>query len=577
VNVVPTPLVPLSGGPSVLGDLVAGRVRWDLLTPFPQQPAHDREVGDERVREMDRLLRARVEPGAVDRDNSLPSALIEAFRARGYFNLSQDVELGGLGLSPVNAFRVVETAMRWSLAAGEILAFSNGIGPGAYAPVLGPGPLREVVAERIRRSAIGGGADTEANGGFNSARTTTATLTEDGDAYLLTGEKVCIGNGPIADFLAVTATAQEADGPRTRLFFVDTDVPGFEARPQELLGWRGVPFAVLRFDGVRVPREHAVINPEGAWRGSPELGSVGTRGRLLIVSAPALAIARSCLRWSREFVAARRIDGRPLGDYGEIKRLLAASAADVFAIETVVSWCLLGDIGRSMDVRQEQVAAKNLTSITCWRLVDRTMSLLGLEGYETAESKGRRGALPFPVERALRDARALRIVGGVDFNLDNLTARALFTKVDPAAAGGIDHLEVPGLSVRNRAHLDCVAAASRQLAEDRLRLARQFPEPEGLFENEHALILVRRIANQLFAMAAVLARAASGDQGLAGHEQALADVYCGDARLRLAHWQAQLRLDSEADHAAVAAGLAGGDLDHLMGDIVPPGPSPLAG
>ena len=46
------------------------------------------------------------------------------------------------------------------------------------------------------------------------------------------------------------------------------------------------------------------------------------------------------------------------------------------------------------------------------------MSLLAAEGLETARSKAARAAQPLPVERALRDARALRIAGGVDFLLD---------------------------------------------------------------------------------------------------------------------------------------------------------------
>src|SRR4029077_13203987 len=70
------------------------------------------------------------------------------------------------------------------------------------------------------------------------------------------------------------------------------------------------------------------------------------------------------------------------------------------------------------DFRLEQSAAKNITSVACWRVVDRTVSLLAAGGLETARSTAARGAQPLPVERALRDARALRIAGGVDFLLD---------------------------------------------------------------------------------------------------------------------------------------------------------------
>src|SRR5690606_16706160 len=146
-------------------------------------------------------------------------------------------------------------------------------------------------------------------------------------------------------------------------------------------------------------------------------------GRMYLIAAPSLAIGRLCLHWSRDFVNRRYVDGRNLGGYDEIQRMVAASLAEVFAMEAVTAWSLLGEGAPRLNVKFEQNAAKNIASVTCWRVAERTMSLLAGEGFETAASKARRGAAPLPLERFYRDARNLRISGAVDFQMDNWTAR----------------------------------------------------------------------------------------------------------------------------------------------------------
>jgi hypothetical protein len=66
------------------------------------------------------------------------------------------------------------------------------------------------------------------------------------------------------------------------------------------------------------------------------------------------------------------------------------------------------------------------------------MSLLAAEGAETAHSKTRRGAPALPVERLFRDARVLRITGGVDFTVDLWAAEAMLARYGrcPEECGG---------------------------------------------------------------------------------------------------------------------------------------------
>ena len=119
--------------------------------------------------------------------------------------------------------------MSWSVPVGWCLAIQNGLGAGAYLPLLPAGPLRDLIARRVSEGAIFSDADTDPSGASNELRSTTAVLTADGSAYVINGEKICIGNGPVADFLVVSATVNDADG--------DTVVfnESFEDVPEHLL------------------------------------------------------------------------------------------------------------------------------------------------------------------------------------------------------------------------------------------------------------------------------------------------------------------------------------------------------
>ena len=552
-----------------LDELYQGRVRWDLLRPFPTQDTADRLIGDRAVAAITTLLRDRVDPTWIDETARFPDGLTDALQDGGFYRLLLDPALGGLALSPLNALRVVSTAASWSPAVAWSLAIANGFGSGSYLPIVEEGPLRDLIITKVRDGIVSGSADTETNGAANHRRHTTATPVEDGAAYLINGEKVFTGNGPLAELMDVSATVTTDGVEQIRLFFVDTGTPGFSVvSHNEFMGLKGASIGVLKFDNVRVPAERLLPASADEWRYAPEIARLATLARTLIISSPSLAIAKLCLVWSREFVNRRIMDGKPLGEYEEIQRTVAQTAADVFLIESVIEWGLLAQ--DRTDTQPDLTSAKNLTSVTCWRAVDRTMALLGGEGFETARSKAKRGTTPLPVERFLRDARGLRIAGGVDFLLDFWTAEgglAAFypsaPDVDPAEPVDDEHL-----SPRCRDHLRFLTAQAEAFGDLCRRLTGEHTQ-EDLLRHEHAVILVGQIGNALLGMAIVLARAAH----LAEHGDPsaldLADIACVDARQRLVALWPQLDGSDEPDYSGVSAAWLHDDrLDWLTGDVI---------
>lgn len=106
------------------------------------------------------------------------------------------------------------------------------------------------------------------------------TARDDGDSYVLNGEKCFITNGARADFVVVFATTDKSRGRFAhRAFVVDKGTPGFTVvRTEKMLGVRVSQLTMLSFQDCRVPkdcmlgyedgqnpRRDAFTGAQGAW------------------------------------------------------------------------------------------------------------------------------------------------------------------------------------------------------------------------------------------------------------------------------------------------------------------------
>jgi alkylation response protein AidB-like acyl-CoA dehydrogenase len=534
-------------------ELAAGRLPWPTLADFPREDPADRVAAAAAIEKIDALLTALLDPRQVEQDRQLPPGLFPALHDAGFLRSQVDPAAGGLGLSDYSTFRLLVAAMQHSTAAGFALAVHTGIGLPALLPTVPNGPVRKLILRRLADGAVSGWADTEPTG---AANTQPATMAEPqpGGGYRLTGKKVFISNGTIADELIVSAAAPPGgSGPAGAsdacLFLVDTSTDGFHVRSdQEVIGLKGLSLGALELTGLQVPAERVLAGPGLHWRDSKLLEPVSSRGRIYLLAGAALAIAHRCVEYQSEFVHRRTVDGRPLSEYPAVRQLMASSLADRFAIDTVVRWGLLGDAALTSRHR-DRVAAKNLTTRACSRIVDRTVSLLAAEGVETAASKQRRGAAPLPVEQLFRDARVLRITGGVDFAVDLWFGESLIAGAGSAHRSEAATTSDPRLTGTNSRHLAEVSSQATKLAQAIGGLARCRQDRD----QQDSEIAVGTIAGELLAMTLVLARCADAPASSAERKQRLANRYCADARERLAAlWQGLENARGDADYGALS-------------------------
>jgi glutaryl-CoA dehydrogenase len=200
--------------------------------------------------------------------------------------------------------------------------------------------------------AIGCFGLTEPDHGSDPAGMTTRAV-RDGDDWILTGNKMWITNGSLAD--VATVWARTEDGVRG--FLVPRGTPGFSAVDvHNKLSLRASTTSELVLDEVRLPAAAQLPNAAGL---SGPLGCLN-EARFGIVFG-AMGAARDCLDATLDYAKTRVQFDRPIAAF----QLTQAKLADM-AVELSKGLLLAVHLGRLKDagkVRPEQISVGKLNNV----------------------------------------------------------------------------------------------------------------------------------------------------------------------------------------------------------------------
>ena len=246
---------------------------------------------------------------------------------------------------------------------------------------------------------LGAYALSEASSGSDAASLRTrADRSETG--FRLTGSKRFITHGGEAELYLVMARTGE-EGPKgISAFAVERGVPGFEfGKLEDKMGWNASPMRELLFEGCEVPAE-SLVGEEGQ---GFVIALAALDGGRLGMAACSTGLAQGALDAAIRFARDRRQFGRPVIEFEGLQFMLADMATQIEAARRLYRDARrLRDAGGDYSVAASM--AKLFASDTAMRVTTDAVQIHGGYGYMQE----------YPVERYMREAKALQIVEGTN-------------------------------------------------------------------------------------------------------------------------------------------------------------------
>jgi glutaryl-CoA dehydrogenase len=200
-----------------------------------------------------------------------------------------------------------------------------------------------------RGEVIGCYGLTEADGGSDPAAMRTRAVRE-GDGFRLSGAKMWITNGSIADIAVVWAKIEEDGRDTIRGFLVERGTPGFSApeikRKHSL---RASVTSELVFDDVALPPSSLLPGVRGL-RGPFACLTQARYG----IAWGGVGAAMACLEEAREFAASRRSFGAPIARKQLVQAKLVSMLAEITKCQ-LLCW-RLGRLKDAQRVEHQQVS-----------------------------------------------------------------------------------------------------------------------------------------------------------------------------------------------------------------------------
>ncbi len=403
-----SPVLPAAGG----SFLLESRSPAEIFTP-EDLTEEQRQIAATAAR----FAREEVLPAVAAIEAKEPGVMAGLLRKAAELGLmSAEIpeEYGGMGLDKTSSSLIAE---HLSVLASLSTAFGAHVGI-ATLPLVWYG-TEEQKQRYLPKLAtcewIGAYALSEASSGSDAMNIRTrAALSSDGKHYLLNGEKHWITNGAIAGLYTVFA---KIDGEKFSAFLIERDTPGLSVGAEEhKLGIRGSSTCSLILQDCKVPVENLLGEPG---KGHHIAFNVLNMGRLKL-GVFCVGGARHALGQMIRYAKDRRAFGKPIAEMGLIQRKISASAACLYAAESM-NYRTLGMIDASLaqlppthTSRETQERIEEY-AVECSILKVYGSEMLTLVADELVATMGGYGYVEeYPAERTYRDARINRIFEGTN-------------------------------------------------------------------------------------------------------------------------------------------------------------------
>jgi alkylation response protein AidB-like acyl-CoA dehydrogenase len=337
----------------------------------------------------------------------------------GYHTIFLPDSYGGLATDPIETHIILE-----ELAWGSV-DFGIGLGiscfPAFFASMVPSDRLIDDIIEPFCQctdaSLIGCWGITEPDHGtdtlspftpaFSNPKISGQTLARlEGDEWVIDGQKAAwVSNGTIATHCLLYPTIDPAMGMAGGgICIVPLDLPGVKkGRPLDKLGQRALNQGEIYFDGVRVPREYMLVDPESY----EAMLDVTLSTANAAMGALFVGVARAAYEEALAYAKQRIQGGKPLFAHQMIKHKLFSMFTKIEAARALSRAAMIFNYNNTPPMIQYSIAAKVFCTNTAFEVTSDAVQIFGGSGVSRE----------YPLEKFFRDARAGMIEDGANDSL----------------------------------------------------------------------------------------------------------------------------------------------------------------
>ncbi len=358
-----------------------------------------------------RYARERLLPVAeeIELSGEPPShELVREFAELGYLGINVPAELGGMGLSNLDALLVLEELGKVSSAVA-FPVFESCVGPVRAIEKFGrPELVQDVVPAVCAGEKMVAIAMSEPAAGSALTDLKTRAELRGGEVVLNGTKRWCSGGGHADGYLVYCRFSDEPGARAIGAVYVEKETDGLSfGRPEHLMGFRGVPSCDLFFDQVRVPERNLVL-PAGGFKKLMAAFDLERCGNATM----ALAQAAAALEDVTAYVQERQQFGKPIVDFQAVQLKLAEMQMQVEASRLLI-WRAAVDAEQGFPSIGASSIAKCFANEIARTVTGNALQLMGGYGYSKE----------YPMERRFRDAWGWGIAGGaIDIQKVNIAS-----------------------------------------------------------------------------------------------------------------------------------------------------------
>jgi alkylation response protein AidB-like acyl-CoA dehydrogenase len=345
-----------------------------------------------------------------DAEAIFPTDVIAKAGELGFCGLYTPEEVGGLGLSRLDATIVFEELARGCTSTTAYLTIHNMVS-WMIANWATPTVKDAWCGKLALGQKLGSYCLTEPGSGSDAASLKTSAVLTDG-YYVINGSKAFISGAGSTDVLVLMARTGAGGAHGVSAFVVPADAAGISyGRKEEKMGWNSQPTRTISFDNVRIPADHLLGQEGEGFR----LAMRGLDGGRINIATCSVGTAQAALDAAHAYMSERRQFNRPLSDFQALQFKLADMQTELVAARQMVRLAACKLDAKDPNATTYCAMAKRFATDIGFQICNEALQIHGGYGY----------IREYPLERHFRDVRVHQILEGTNEIMRVIIARQL--------------------------------------------------------------------------------------------------------------------------------------------------------